>query len=167
MKSLILSTVLACACAASVAAPPTEESVRMLMEVTRTESMLEQAYASMEQMAKQNLAQQIAGKSLSDEQRRAMELVPARVTAVIKQEMGWTTMAPILIAIHQEAFDQTEIDGLIAFYKSPVGQSFVSKMPIVMNRSIQVMQSQMQSLAPKLKQAIEQAMRDAKLLPTT
>ena len=165
MKTLILLFVLAGACAASMAAPPTTESVRTLLEITQTESMIDQAYASMEQMAKQNLAQQIVGKSLSDEQRRAMELAPARITAVIKQEMGWSTMAPILIAIYQEAFDQAEIDGLIAFYKSPVGQSFVSKMPMVMNRSMQVMQAQMQSLMPKLKQTIEQAMRDAKLPP--
>jgi uncharacterized protein len=167
MRTLFLSIILSGACAASLAAPPTVESVSALLEVTRAESMMDQAYASIEQVTRQSMAQQTAGRSLTDEQRRAMELAPARIADVMKKELSWSTLKPIYIAIYQEAFDQTEIDGLIAFYKGPIGQSFVSKMPIVMNRSMQIMQTQMQTLMPKLKQAIDQVLQDAKLPPKT
>lgn len=60
------------------------------------------------------------------------------------------------------------MDGLIDFCRSPIGQSFVSKLPLVMRRSMQVMQTEMQTGVPKLKQAVDQVLQeDAKLPPKT
>jgi hypothetical protein len=44
-------------------------------------------------------------------------------------------------------FSQEEIDGLIAFYRTPVGQSLVSKQPELMKRTMTIMQ---QCLAPMM-----------------
>lgn len=152
-------------CLALQAAQPTPESVRKLLEVTQSAALVEQAFASVEQMVRQGLEQQVGGRKLTDEQRRVLDLAPTRIAAVLKQEMNWDTLEPIYVAIYQEAFDQVEIDALIAFHQSPVGRSYVSKMPQVMTRSMQVMQSQMQSLSPKLKQAMDEVLREAKLQP--
>jgi uncharacterized protein len=167
MRTLLLSVTLSAASAASFSAQPTIESVKELLEVTKAEAMIDQAYASVEHFAKQGMAQQTAGRKLTDEQQRAIELAPAKIAEVMKKELSWNTLQPIYIAIYQETFDQAEIDGLIQFYKSPVGQSFVSKMPQVMNRSMQTMQVQMQTLMPKIKEAMDQVMREAKLPPKT
>lgn len=35
------------------------------------------------------------------------------------------------LRIQRESFDQVEIDGLIQFYRSPIGQSLVRKIPVV------------------------------------
>ena len=167
MLRICMFSILLAVCTLSTAAPPTDASVRTLLEVTKTQSMLDQAYASMEQFIKQGMTQEMAGRSLNDEQRRAMEIAPAKIAQVMRKEMSWELMRPIYTAIYQETFDQAEIDGLIAFYRSPVGQSFVSKMPAVMHRSMSVMQVQMQAIAPKLKEAMDQVIRDAKLPPKT
>lgn len=132
---------------------------------TKSEALVEQAFASVEQMVRQGLEQQVGGRKLTEEQRRVLDLAPARIAAVLKQEMNWSTLEPIYVAIYQEAFDQEEIDALITFHQSPVGQSYISKMPQVMSRSMQVMQVQMQSLSPKLRQAMEDVLREAKLQP--
>jgi len=167
MKTLLLSLALAFAASASYANQPTVESVKTLLEVTKTEAIIDQAYASLEQFAKQGIAQETAGKKLTEEQRRVVELAPAKIAEVLKKELSWSTMQPIYIAIYQEAFNQNEIDGLIEFYRGPIGQSLVSKMPIVMNRSMQVMQTHMQMVAPKIKAAIDEVLREAKLPPKT
>ena len=167
MRTLLLSLTLSVASAASFAAQPTIESVKVLLEVTKAEAMIDQAYATAEHFARQGVAQQTAGRKLTDEQQRAIELAPAKIAEVMKKELSWSTLQPIYIAIYQETFEQAEIDGLIEFYKSPVGKSFVSKMPQVMNRSMQTMQVQMQTLMPKIKEAMDQAMREAKLPPKT
>lgn len=85
MRMPSLSVVLCVACAASRAAPPTVQSVKSLLQVTRAESLMDQAYENMEQTVKQRLSQPTAGRSLTDEQRRAMELAPARVVDVMKR----------------------------------------------------------------------------------
>lgn len=65
--------------------------------------------------------------------------------------------------IYQETFEQEEIDGLDAFYGSPAGQAFVAKMPVVMQKSMSLLQEQMQILVPRMAQVIEQAMKEAKI----
>lgn len=155
------------ASAESLSAQPTFESVKVLLEVTEAEAMIDQAYEYVESFVRQGIAQQTEGRTLTDEQRRAFELAPVRIVEVMKKELSWSTLQPIYIAIYQESFSQSEIDGLIEFYKSPIGQSFVSKMPQVMNRSMQTMQVQMQALMPKIKEAVDQVIRDAKLPPKT
>ena len=76
-------------------------------------------------------------------------------------------MRPIYLGIYRETFDQAEIDGLIAFYRSPIGQSFVRKMPAVVQRSMAVTQTQMQVVMPKLHDAMNQVLREARLPPRT
>ena len=154
-------------CTFTAAAPPTKESVQTLLEVTKAQAMMDHAYTMMEQFVKQGMAQAVAGRSLNEDQRRAIEVAPAKIAEVMRKELSWPALEPIYIAIYQETFDQAEIDGLISFYRSPVGKSFVTKMPTVMNRSMSVMQVQMQALMPKLKEAMDQVMRDAKLPPKT
>lgn len=166
-RSIAAGLALWSACMTLQAAPPSAGSVRKLLEVTQSAALVEQSFATVEQMARQGLQQEVAGKNLSEEQRRALELAPARIAAVVKEEMSWRTLEPIFVAIYQEAFDQEEIDALIAFHQSPVGQSYVSKMPLVMNRTLQVMQSQMQALTPKIKRAMDEVLREAKLQPKT
>ncbi len=151
MKTPVAALILALAALSASANQPTAESVKTLLEVTKTEAMIDQAYASVEQFTRQGIAQEIAGKKLTDEQRRVIERAPSKVAEVVRSELSWEKMQPIYIAIYQEAFTQAEIDGLIEFYRGPVGQSFISKMPIVINRSMQIMQTQMQSIMPKLK----------------
>jgi len=71
-------------------------------------------------------------------------------------------MRPLYIQIYQETFTQEEIDGLIAFYKSPAGVAFVDKMPVVMQRSMSIMQSRIAPMMEKMKAAMQQAADEAK-----
>ena len=52
-----------------------------------------------------------------------------------------TDMDSLLIPIYQRNYTTTEIDGLIDFYQSPLGQSLLEKTPIVMQESIAVGQA--------------------------
>jgi hypothetical protein len=44
-----------------------------------------------------------------------------------------------------------------------VGQAFTNKMPIVMQKSMNLAQIQLRSLLPKIKQATDEALKEAKL----
>jgi uncharacterized protein len=77
--------------------------------------------------------------------------------------LNWSTLKPHYVRIYQEAFEQEEIDGLIAFYSSPAGQAFIGKMPVVMQKSITLAQNQMQNLMPKMVQVIDQTIKEAKI----
>lgn len=144
------------------AAPASEESVERLLIAMKTESTMDAMYGGMEQMMRQGTQQAAQGKTLSAEQRRAMEALPSKFVAVIREEMSWSKLKPRYVALYRDTFEQEEIDGLLAFYASPTGQAFVNKMPVVMQKSIAMSQSLMQSVIPKMTAAINEAVAEAK-----
>jgi hypothetical protein len=147
------------------AAPASEASVENLLAATKVESLMDSMYAGMEQMMRQAIqqgAQQAAqGKPLTAEQQRFLDGAPAKFIAVARAETGWQKMKPLYVQIYRDTFEQEEVDGLLAFYTSPAGQAFVAKMPIVMQKSLALSQSLMQTLIPKMTAAMNEAMQEA------
>jgi hypothetical protein len=145
------------------AAPASEESVEKLLDASRAESLINSLYSSMEDVMRNAMTQATQGKSLSAEQQRVLDAVPAKFVAVMMQEMSWQKLKPLYVQIYRETFEQEEIDGLVAFYASPAGKAMLDKMPAVMQKSMALTQPLMQSLIPKMKSAMAQAMSEAKL----
>jgi hypothetical protein len=161
-KCLAIAAALFIAVDAS-AAPPSQESVEALLAVTKTQTMMDSVYGNVEQMMRQGVQQAAHGETLSAEQQRVLDAVPARFVAVLREEFNWEKMKPMYVQIYRDSFDQEEIDGLVAFYRSPAGQALVNKMPGVMQKSMAMAQSQMQALLPKMKAAIDNAIAEAKI----
>ena len=77
--------------------------------------------------------------------------------------MSWQRMKPLYVQLYQDTFEQDEVDGLLAFYTSPTGQAFLNKMPVVMQKSMALSQSLMQSALPKMTAAMKEALSEAKI----
>lgn len=162
MRKLLAFAALLIACSA-YAAPPSQESVEQLLAAMRTESMMETMYGSVEQVMRQNMKQAMQGKPVSEQQQRFLDAVPAKFAAVMREELDWAKLKPMYIQVYRETFEQDEIDGLVAFYTSPAGQAFVNKMPVVVQRTMVLMQTTMQTLAPRMSAAIKEALAEAKV----
>ncbi len=55
------------------------------------------------------------------------------------------------------------MDGLLAFYRTLTGSAFIEKMPVVMQKSMSVMQTRMGPLMEKMKAAMARAIEEAKV----
>ena len=164
MRILFLAASLTLAVAAR-AAPATPESIDELLRLTRAEAILETMYANMDQLMRQAMAESLKGQKLTAEQQRALEAAPARFGRVIRDEMSWEKLRPVYVQIYQQSFTQEEIDALTAFYRTPAGAAFVTKMPAAMQRSIGALQSRMGPLMEKMKVAVDQALAESGVKP--
>jgi hypothetical protein len=161
---LALSVLLACAAPPpALATEASTASIEQLFVVTKAEAMVDSMFASIEQAMRKGMQQATQGRTLSEEQQRVLEAAPRQFMEVMRQEMSWATMKEIYIPIYRESFSEEEIQGLIAFYETPAGRAYVDKMPLVMQRSMAVAQQRMQPLLPKMKEAMEKALQDAKV----
>jgi uncharacterized protein len=74
-------------------------------------------------------------------------------------EIGDTPLArcrgDALAKVYTDTYTEEEIDGILAFYKSPAGKAFIQKMPEVMQRSMPVMMQMMSDLQPQIKTMME------------
>jgi hypothetical protein len=62
---------------------------------------------------------------------------------------------PALAKVYTDTYTEEEIDGILAFYKSPAGKAFLQKMPEVMQRSMPVMMQMIGDLQPEMKTMME------------
>lgn len=149
-------------CLPARAAEPTAESVEELLRVTQSEAMLETLYGQFEGGMRAGMQQAVAGQRLSEKQQSILDNAPREFASVLREELAWAKVKPIYVGIYRESFTQEEIDGMLAFYKSPVGQAFVRKMPQVMQRSGQVMQVLSAPMVEKMRAAMERAVAQAR-----
>ena len=162
MRKLIVLLAATAFCAATYAAPPTEDSINALMAAANTQKLIENFRTYVTQSIQKGMYESFEGQTLSDAQKRTLDAVPAKFEKAIRDEMSWDKLRPRYVQIYQETFTQKEVDGLIAFYKSPTGAAFVSKMPLLMQKSQAMMQDRVAPLADKVNEAMQKAVEQAK-----
>ena len=145
------------------ATPSSQESVENLLAATKVESIMDSMYGGMEQRMREGMKQAAQGRPLTPEQQRIFDAVPAKFVVVMREEMNWQKMKPLFVQLYRDTFEQEEIDGLLVFYASLAGQAYVNKMPVVLQKSIALSQSLMQSIIPKMAAAMKEAMAEAKI----
>ncbi len=100
-------------------------------------------------------------QGLTPEQRQQRDLATQAALKVVKEYASWEAIKPTFVQIYADTFTVEELQGMIDFYKSPIGQKWLEKQPIVQTAVMQKMGALMSGLQPK----IMAAMRDAQAAP--
>lgn len=62
--------------------------------------------------------------------------VPDSLWSMFMDEFGENAVHAIALPVYRRNFTVEEIDGMLAFYRSPVGRSILDKMPVVIGESM-------------------------------
>jgi hypothetical protein len=73
-----------------------------------------------------------------------------KVSAATADLLSWDSLLPVYMRTFRASFTQSEIDGVIKFYKTPAGRAYVNKMPVVMQNVMQEMQGFIKPLQEKM-----------------
>jgi hypothetical protein len=144
------------------AAPATAESVEALLVVTKAQELVDSANSNIEGSIRQGMAAAVGGTELNAEQKQLLNVLPSKLVAAIRPEFSWEVLKPDFIRLYAETFSQEEVDGMIQFYKSPLGEALIAKMPQVLNRSMQITQTRLGAAMPKLQAAVAAAIAEVK-----
>ena len=153
-----IATVLALTCSIALSGafaadqPPTEASIKQLLEVTQVRKLLESTMAQMDAVLKQATQQVTQGQKITPEVQKQIDKGRAEATSMLKEILDWNKLEAMYVRIYQKSFNQQEIDSLIAMYKSPTGQMLLTKMPIVLQNSMSEMQQMMQPVLQRIQQ---------------
>lgn len=156
----LLSLLLAVSASAALAAPPTAESVERLLAITKSEALVDTMYNDMEPYLRKMMQDATSGK-VTEKQKQTIDDLAPKMVALMREEFNWAKLKPEFVRIYQEALDQSEVDGLLAFYESPVGQSTINKMPLITQRSMALTQEQLRVLMPKIDRLVRESVKNA------
>ncbi|HEY4093803.1 MAG TPA: DUF2059 domain-containing protein [Luteibacter sp.] len=113
--------VLATCAGQAMAAPPSEAQVRQLMDAVGMGRMLSQ------------MNSQMAGVMAS-----ALPCVQASYWQGFVDANATNQLIGRMVPVYQKHFTAEDIDGLLKFYKSPLGQKVITQMPATMAEGMQV-----------------------------
>ena len=136
--------------AAEPDAAPTDASIAELMSVTGMKALLDNVVQQTDASMQAKIRQSLAGRTVTGEQKIILDDMQTRMINMMKETMGWDVLSPKYAAMYKKTFSQEEIDGMLAFYKTPAGKAVITKMPAVTQYSMQLTQALMANLMPKI-----------------
>ncbi|MBB1338587.1 DUF2059 domain-containing protein [Pseudoalteromonas sp. SR44-2] len=123
-----------------------QQKIDELIKVMNLDSMVDSMYGQVEGMMK-GMSDQMGVKP---SEQAIFDKYYGDMTTVLKTEMSWAKMQPMMVNVYDKHFSEQEIADMLAFYKTDTGQKILEKMPVVMQESMQMSQGLIQDAMPKI-----------------
>jgi hypothetical protein len=117
---------------------------------------------TMKQMMDMGLAQgkQAATSMMGDQpmtpaDQQIMEDYLAKLYVAVTDVLGWEKLKPAYVDLYASEYTEEQVDGILALYKSPVGQALLEKTPALITKSSAIVNARMQDFGPRMQQITE------------
>jgi uncharacterized protein len=141
-------------------APPSEASIRQLLDVMQSHKLVDGMAAEVKNLMLTSAARANGSSAPDPGEQKIIADNVSKLTDLLTQQMSWPQLEPAIIGIYQKSFSQKEVDGLLAFYQSPTGQALIQKMPDIMHQSIMMGQARMRAVLPQVQQINAQMLKE-------
>jgi uncharacterized protein len=129
-----------------------------LLQTMKIDQMMKPLFEQMRSM----MEQQFMRLGASEDMKPILKKYNDKLFNTIEETVNWKTMKEDLIGIYVNTFNEDELKAMLAFYKSPVGQSVIQKMPAVMQESAAKMQKRLPELQEKVRKISEEMAAEIK-----
>lgn len=156
MKSflpLVLTAGLLAAAAAYADPPPASDaSIHQLLQTMHADKVID-VYMTQIRTVMRSSAMQSVGHPLDPQEQQILDRHLSQLGDIMQNQFTWAKLEPALTDIYRKNFTQQEVDAMLAFYKTPSGQSMIAKMPEVTREGMLAGQGMAQSAMPQIRQA--------------
>ena len=141
--------------------PSKRADIERLLELTNSTGIAKQFASAISQQMFQAL--KAAKPEIPD---RALAIMDEELMALLSEQMSAPGgLTDQVVPIYDRYFTHQEIQELLAFYRTPLGQKTIAVLPQVVNDSILAGQRWAQSLAPEMQKRVTEALQREGLLP--
>jgi len=126
---------------------------------------LMQMQRTLDQLAEQQAAQMkkvmpalLQGQNISADDQKTVDAFMDRLSGMVRDSISWEKLKPQYVDLYAKTYDETTVDGMLAFYRSPAGQTMVAKQPELISQSQSITQAQLMELQPKMRAAFAEFM---------
>lgn len=136
---------------------PSEQSVDRLLILSDADRVLRSVREQVDRLSYTGVELSTRGKHLSPTEKSVLESIRQELVRKYQNELRWEKFRDTFLAAFRQSFTQKEIDGIIAFFESPAGRAYATKMNPTMQRSSSTVQIQVQSIIGGLQREIKDA----------
>jgi hypothetical protein len=160
LRRALLLLVVATTTAYAADNPPSEASIKQLLEASHAHKILDTMLAQMDGFMKQAMQQATQGQSLTPEVKKDIDKRQAEMMSIFKEALDWSKLEAMYVRVYQKSFTQSEIDNLIAMYQTPGGQTLLNKMPIVLQNTMTEMQQIMRPMVERIQKMQQEVLAE-------
>jgi hypothetical protein len=132
--------------------------IEEMLRLTKTDEMMQQVMSQMKTMSMDQFE-----KNLPPEEKAKAREQQQKIFDLVSAKMSWEKFKPAIVQIYAEVYTDEELDGILAFYRSPAGHAMIEKMPQLMSRTMAVAQKLMGDIQPEIEKMVkESAPKDKK-----
>ena len=116
---------------------------------------------SMEQAVEMTLGI-IDSQDLPEQEKREAKKAAETGMKIAMKKFTYDKMKGMFVDIYAEVFTVEELEGMIAFYESPIGRKFIKKQPQLTAATMQKMKVLMQEIIPEIQEEVNKVMANKK-----
>lgn len=135
----------------AMAEPASDTSIKQLLAVSQAKEFSDDLKNQIDSIMNNVVNEALNGKKPTPKQQKAIHNMMAKTSDLFKKEMAWDKLEPMYIRLYRETFTEEEVNGMLAFYKTPAGKAVIEKMPALMQKSAVESQKIISSSMPKMK----------------
>ena len=140
------------------ATPPanlsSEQSVNEMLKLMQLENLLKSALKQMnegmEKGMEASMGKATSGRELTPAQKAEVEDFRKKFKTTMAEELSIDKITSIYAQTYRQTFTQEEVNGVIAFYKSPAGKAVTEKNPDVMRKAAGLTEARITVMTQKL-----------------
>ena len=117
---------------------------------------MDQLLPSMREQMESAISAQIEQVAECEAMKPAIQDYSRNMTALITTQLNAESFMPEIAQIYVDVFTQEELEAVLEFYRSPIGQKMLAKTPELMQRSMAIGQQKMAELMPKIEVAVDE-----------
>jgi len=136
-------------------APAARPDIEELLTVMRVEKTMQSAMEQVKKMIPQMTANLTAQAKLPPEAMEKSKAMQEKIFALVQDEMSWEKRKGDFAQVYAESLTPEEVKGIVAFYKSPAGQAFLNKQPVIMQKTMVMQQKMMMDMMPKIQALVK------------
>jgi len=145
MRSLVVFVLLsASALAQEPANPPAATrpidpaklaAIEELLSLTKVDQLTQQILNQVEQATKPQI-EKIQGADRRSEMTADLQTFQGQVFGLIRERLDYAKVKPEYVKLYDETFTTEELTGIVTFYRSPAGQAYLKKLPVLTSNSL-------------------------------
>jgi hypothetical protein len=116
------------------------------LQLAHADKLAVPVYAQVQQM----FAKRFAENGAPESKKALLETYLAKANAELDRAVAWDKLKPDMVKLYTSNFSEQELQELISFYQSPVGQKVLEKMPMLTAQAAQLTQSKLEAAVPQV-----------------
>ncbi len=146
-------------------APPSDASILELGTLSHSQELFNGVKAQADAMMTSSLKEASQGQVITPERQEILDRMRTKMMAAFDEFYNADALQRMVVRVYQATYTQDEVDGLIAFYKTPAGQALVNKGPLLMQNMMDEMRALMRPMVQRINQIKNDSEQELKALP--